>query len=233
MKGKLVFGAALVVALTAIAGTYAWASAGAAATQTINACLGDGGQLRLVAIAGDCKKAETPLSWNTVGPAGPPGAQGAAGRDGLTGPQGPPGASSSTPPDPNAVAATMTITSTGFGTGAIAVTGYSHEIVSPRDPSSGLASGKRMHKPLTITKQLDASSPLLLKAAVDNRALSSILIGLLRNGQQVATVKLTNALISDYTANGDTEHWSFTYQKITWTWLDGNVTAEDDWVATS
>jgi type VI secretion system secreted protein Hcp len=230
MRRKLVIGAVLVVALTAIAGTYAWASAGAAATQTINACLGDSGQLRLVAVAGDCRKAETPLSWNTVGPAGPAGAQGAPG---VAGPQGPAGASGSAAGDPNAVAGTMTVTGNGFGSGAIALTGYSHEIVSPRDLASGQATGKRQHKPLTITKQLDASSPLLLKAAVDNQTLSSILIGLLQNGQQVATVKLTNASISDYTANGDTEHWSFTYQKITWTWLDGNVTAQDDWLAPS
>jgi type VI secretion system secreted protein Hcp len=27
----------------------------------------------------------------------------------------------------------------------------SHEIVSPRDPASGLPTGKRMHKPFTTT----------------------------------------------------------------------------------
>jgi hypothetical protein len=31
-------------------------------------------------------------------------------------------------------------------------------IVSPRDAASGMASGKRMHKPFTITKELDRSS---------------------------------------------------------------------------
>jgi hypothetical protein len=35
------------------------------------------------------------------------------------------------------------------------------EIVSPRDSASGLPTGKRQHKPLTITKELDRSSPLL------------------------------------------------------------------------
>lgn len=33
------------------------------------------------------------------------------------------------------------------------------EVVSPRDPASGLPTGKRMHKPLTITKELDKMSP--------------------------------------------------------------------------
>ena len=35
--------------------------------------------------------------------------------------------------------------------GAILGLALSHEIVSPRDPQSGLPSGKRMHKPMKIT----------------------------------------------------------------------------------
>ena len=45
------------------------------------------------------------------------------------------------------------------------------------------------------------------------------------------TVKLTNASISDRHEHGATEQISFTYQKITWTWIDGGITAEDDWEA--
>jgi hypothetical protein len=33
------------------------------------------------------------------------------------------------------------------------------EVVSPRDAASGLPTGKRQHKPLTITKEIDKSSP--------------------------------------------------------------------------
>ncbi len=33
-----------------------------------------------------------------------------------------------------------------------------NEIVSPRDPASGLPTGKRMHKPFIITKEMDVSS---------------------------------------------------------------------------
>ena len=88
-----------------------------------------------------------------------------------------------------------------------------------------------MHKPISITKQLDATTPLLLNALVNNENLTSVLIGLLRDGKQVATIKLTNASISDYVANGGNETWSFTYQKITWTWVDGGITAQDDWEA--
>lgn len=40
---------------------------------------------------------------------------------------------------------------------------FEQEIVSPRDAASGLPTGKRMHKPFTITKELDKSSPVLAK----------------------------------------------------------------------
>jgi hypothetical protein len=35
-------------------------------------------------------------------------------------------------------------------------------VVSPRDAASGLPTGKRMHKPFIITKELDKSTPLLM-----------------------------------------------------------------------
>ena len=34
----------------------------------------------------------------------------------------------------------------------------------PRDAQSGMATGKRMHKPFTITKEVDRSSPMLKQA---------------------------------------------------------------------
>lgn len=45
-------------------------------------------------------------------------------------------------------------------------TALSHSIKSPRDAASGLATGKRQHKPMTITKQLDKSSPQLFTLMV-------------------------------------------------------------------
>jgi len=42
----------------------------------------------------------------------------------------------------------------------------SHSVTSPRDAASGLATGKRQHKPMTITKELDKSSPQLFSLVV-------------------------------------------------------------------
>ncbi|MDD5306609.1 MAG: type VI secretion system tube protein TssD [Deltaproteobacteria bacterium] len=54
------------------------------------------------------------------------------------------------------------------------VVAVSHEIVSPRDAASGLPTGKRMHKPLVITKEVDRSSPLLYSALVNNENLPKV-----------------------------------------------------------
>jgi len=40
---------------------------------------------------------------------------------------------------------------------------FEQEIVSQRDAASGLPTGRRMHKPFIITKELDKSSPVLAK----------------------------------------------------------------------
>jgi type VI secretion system (T6SS) effector Hcp len=47
------------------------------------------------------------------------------------------------------------------GVGGVPGTGLMEEegVVSPRDPASGLPTGKRMHKPFVITKEIDKSSP--------------------------------------------------------------------------
>ena len=44
-------------------------------------------------------------------------------------------------------------------------------------------------------------------------------------------MKLTNASVADDEQHGNYETIAFTYQKIEWTWVDGGITAEDDWEA--
>src|SRR5947207_9637941 len=244
MKRKFLFaGAAVLLIAIASASTYAWARTKADAT--IQACVSNAdGSVRVVAVAGACKKNEAPLEWSQQGPAGATGAggaQGAAGRDGrdgAQGPQGSPGPAGSSAASADAIDATMDATGQKQGPiagggkgGKIDVIAVSHQIVSPRDAASGLPTGKRQHKPFTITKELDKSTPLLAQALVTNENLTSVLFTFYRGGNAYMTVKLTNASISDRLEHGATEQISFTYQKITWTWIDGGITAEDDWEA--
>jgi type VI secretion system secreted protein Hcp len=109
-----------------------------------------------------------------------------------------------------------------FSTTPIVITGLSHEIVSPRDPASGLPTGKRQHKPLTITKEIDRSTPLFLNALVTNENLPTVKISITDGtSNTIMTIELTNASVADRSEEGATEHISFTYQ----------ITARDDWQA--
>jgi len=47
------------------------------------------------------------------------------------------------------------------------------QIVSPRDAASGLPTGKRMHKPLVITKELDLALPSLVGSTFNFPATSA------------------------------------------------------------
>ncbi len=128
----------------------------------------------------------------------------------------------------------------------ILVMAVQHEIVCPRDPQSGIPTGKRMHKPLNLLKELDRSSPLLYAILCTNENIREARLDFWQTtptGQekQHYTVRLTNANISSITfklANNrspklarlpEYEEVAFTYQKIEWTWNEGGITASDDW----
>lgn len=134
-----------------------------------------------------------------------------------------------------AVSQSMNVSVTGQKQGsfgrAIPVIAVSHEIVSPRDAASGLPTGKRQHKPISVTVQFGPATPKFVNALVTNENLTSVLIGLLRNGKLAATIKLTNASVSHFVQTDQNVQFEMTYQKITWTWVAGGITAEDDWEA--
>jgi len=132
--------------------------------------------------------------------------------------------------------------------GKIMVIAVSHEIVSPRDHASGLPTGKRMHKPMVITKELDKSTPLLYNILVNNENITEWELQFWQPSstgaeKQHFTIKLTNANIAsisfrlannkhpDLMKFAEYEEIAFTYQKINWTWVDGGISAEDDWEA--
>lgn len=138
--------------------------------------------------------------------------------------------------------------------GSIGVQYLQQKIVSPRDAASGLPTGKRQHEPLVFRKSFDKSTPLLLNALVNNENLTQAHFKFWRTGlngteTQYFTIDLVNASLAssnlyhpdsfDSTAPAvstgasgggpELEEWSLTYQKITWTYTDGGITAEDDW----
>ena len=71
------------------------ANASTPGTTTIHACADHEGFLRLVTSSQECRRNETVVQWNVVGPAGPTGAAGLRGATGATGLRGATGATGS------------------------------------------------------------------------------------------------------------------------------------------
>ncbi|MFH2041769.1 MAG: Hcp family type VI secretion system effector [Acidobacteriota bacterium] len=132
--------------------------------------------------------------------------------------------------------------------GTIMVYALDHPIEIPRDLHSGLPTGKRVHKPMTITKEIDKSSPKLYQALTSGEQLTEVVMDFYRisptgTEEKYYTVKLDTAIIVSMesffpetflAANESFTHMekvSFTYEKIIWTWQPDGIEAEDAWKA--
>jgi type VI secretion system secreted protein Hcp len=130
----------------------------------------------------------------------------------------------------------------------ILVEAFSHTVTVPTDPQSGQPTGQRVHKPLTITKVFDKSSPMLYKALSSGEMLTNCEIKWWRTSSQGVqehyfTIKLEDAIITNISARMPNcqdpgqahfthlEDVSFSYRKITWTHEIGSTSGEDDWRA--
>jgi type VI secretion system secreted protein Hcp len=137
----------------------------------------------------------------------------------------------------------------GAVTGAVTAKGHTGEIQintvefgvgNPTDVATGQASGKRVARPVHITKPFDQSSPLLHLSTVTRESLT-VDISYVVEGEghkPYATLSLTNAMIKDFKnevsyTGGATETIIFTYTKIEFTWCEGGITSTDDWMTPS
>jgi type VI secretion system secreted protein Hcp len=129
----------------------------------------------------------------------------------------------------------------------IPIIAISQAVESPRDAASGQASGKRQHSPIKITKETDASSPQLARAAAAGEVLREVVIEFVRPGPKgqeevYQTITLTNALVTRIQRGGashagksdkmEREEIEITFQKIEVSNKEGKKTASDDWATT-
>jgi type VI secretion system secreted protein Hcp len=128
--------------------------------------------------------------------------------------------------------------------GTIFVTSLNHAVTIPYRlggvGGQSLATGKRIHEPLTITKDLDKSSPKLYMALTTGEVITDLTLKWYRISKQGTeehyfTTQLEDAIIvsiSPSVAEGSGSHMesiSFAYKKIIWTWEVDGISAEDDW----
>ena len=131
--------------------------------------------------------------------------------------------------------------------GQTVITGFEYQLVSPRDVSSGLASGKRVHYPVEVAGKLDKAGPLLFKAAAENQNLKSVKVhcwtaanadlNTTEGDTEDYTAELVDARVSRYkqfTYEDGTKFFiaAFTFQQITLTWVDGGISHIDNWSGT-
>jgi type VI secretion system secreted protein Hcp len=75
------------------------------------------------------------------------------------------------------------------------------EIEAPRDVHTGLATGRRQHTPLAITREVDTASPRLMQALANNEVFASFVLAQEEPGVPGGTIteSLTNAHITAIT----------------------------------
>ena len=130
----------------------------------------------------------------------------------------------------------------------IPILGFSYGVTSPRDPVSGLATGRRQHKPVAILKEWGPASVQIFEALVTNETLSPVIIREMRtdpSGKEATymEIRLTNASISALQidperqddkptfTDHEIERVEFTFQKIEIENFLSKSTASDDWEA--
>jgi type VI secretion system secreted protein Hcp len=121
--------------------------------------------------------------------------------------------------------------------GFITVLSYEYEVVESTSAATGLGTGSRLHKPVTVTHQMGGSSPQFLNSEATNETLA-VLIDFSRidtSGKETIFYKvtLTDALVTDVRqfTSGDVvdEQISFTFRKIQQDDLVAKTSFLDDW----
>lgn len=130
--------------------------------------------------------------------------------------------------------------------GSIEVVAFDHCLYIPTDNNTGKLTGTRTHKPVIFRKEVDSSTPYLYKAVTTGQTLKSAEFKWYRindAGQEVEyfntkleTVKLVRVspLMYDIKDPSKEKHnhleeIELRYEKITWTFKDGNIIHSDAW----
>jgi|GEM_PF-425289 len=95
-----------------------------------------------------------------------------------------------------------------------------------RDAASGLPTGKRQHKPVTITKSVDKSSPKLMEAITTGRVIPMVRLELVTPGTRTLyyQIVMKNVLVSSYQTGGSSgaaaavESVGLDYEEVKWTY---------------
>jgi type VI secretion system secreted protein Hcp len=127
----------------------------------------------------------------------------------------------------------------------ILVQAFKHLVEVPTN-ENGVPSGRRVHRPLMITKEVDKSTPKLYQALCSGEVMSEATLRWYRldgagDETQYFTVLLQNALIvkvdswvpdvldKQFASYTNMENVWFSYEVIRWTWEEDGIEYEEHW----
>ena len=126
--------------------------------------------------------------------------------------------------------------------GSIELKSFSHGVTIPVDPNWGKLTGTRVHRPITIVKEFDRTTPLLYRAVCEGRTLKKAIIKMYRIQESgieaeyfniiLENVKLTT--VAPYLApagisSSHLETLELRYEAISWKYTEGNIIYRDAW----
>jgi type VI secretion system secreted protein Hcp len=131
--------------------------------------------------------------------------------------------------------------------GMVEILAMDHHIEMPISPNDGTATGIRRHHAMKLTANIDATTPLLAKCVAQGTTLKEVVVHFFSiiDGEEVNyfNIKLENARVTGVKMGFPNVHdeatknykdmvtYELHYEKITWTYTDGNIEKDDDWKA--
>ncbi len=134
--------------------------------------------------------------------------------------------------------------------GTIECSSFTWGVLTPTDDSTGSVTGNRQYQPVTVTKRIDKSTPLLAKALAQNEPVTTAEFRFYRPDttgkgaeEHFYTILLENGYIKSISAVSEVsllggpdappmmETVGFVFRNITWTYEIGGVTYQDSWTS--
>jgi type VI secretion system secreted protein Hcp len=121
------------------------------------------------------------------------------------------------------------------------IIGFEWGLASPVDTHSGMASGRRQHRPVLIRKMLDKSTPLIMQAIADNKKLdkSEIIVCQVfgKDARKIDKFKVSLegvrfiecATIGGQDGASVVDNLKMAFDKITYEDIPAKKIATDDW----
>ncbi|RFU45014.1 Hcp family type VI secretion system effector [Paraburkholderia sp. DHOC27] len=130
--------------------------------------------------------------------------------------------------------------------GSVEVVALDHRVSIPTDANTGKLTGTRVHAPIVFTKETDSSTPYFYKAVTSGQTLKSIEIKWYKiddagKEKEYFNTRLDNVKVVGvkpkmhdiknpaFEKHNHLEEIELRYEKITWSYKDGNIIHADSW----